>query len=797
MLFRKIKQIKHFKKYKKRNCTQLLITQRKIRKILFIFLLFCISFLKNPFFNYHMKSIILSDKYRLAVIFGTRPEAIKLIPLIKELKSKEIFNCITINTGQHREMTHQILKSFQMDKSIDFDLNIMEKNQSLTKLTSKIILELEKIYTLINPNAIIVQGDTTTAYAASFCAFYQKIPIFHVEAGLRTHNLFSPFPEEFNRKSIDIISNLYFASTEWAANNLFKENLAKDRIFVTGNTVVDSLFLTLNNTSPSEYMEELISKSENLCSPENKCKIILLTCHRRENYNYVSNILFAIFQLLKDNNDIVVIFPFHLNPNIKQSIRKEIPEYVYNQVMNGKKIKNKQYIYLNRFLMISPLDYIDLVHLQSKCYFIMTDSGGIQEEGVSMGKPILILRKTTERPEAVGSGCALLVGTDSINIYNFANKLINDNKLYNKMAKPHYVFGRGNSSKIISEIIENYFIDNESINFNISNELNKFNYSKTLINYDNLISFNENSKTNLNFNLFDVVVVLTVWKRNNLEKQLNQVKRQSIVKFKKINLIVFQNSEHIDIKDIINKWEKNKMLPENIILTYIQSPIETGYYGRFLIPLTSQVTNNAYFIICDDDVIWGDRYFENMIRVVNSGSLATRNGRIITNHFSETAKALGVKKHICYDEDIEYDFGGHLWAGKIDWLRKAWTHIPISLENSEDFWISAVLKSFYHISTKIPKCPCPKGNSIIVPDFCAVSDDSALNHIDATIGEHKVSHNIRNILMRKMTNKYNYSLLNSIKPEYVDNIHLKYVYGNKRPLFNLSDELWKGAAYWQ
>ena len=164
--------------------------------------------------------------------------------------------------------------------------------------------------------------------------------------------------------------------------------------------------------------------------------------------------------------------------------------------------------------MISPLDYIDLVHLQSKCYFIMTDSGGIQEEGVSMGKPILILRKTTERPEAIESGCALLVGTDSINIYNFANKLINDNKLYNKMAKPKNVFGKGNSSKIISEIIENYLKDNESINFNIFNELNQFNYSKTLINYDNLIYFNENSKTNLNFNLFDVVVVLTVWKRN-------------------------------------------------------------------------------------------------------------------------------------------------------------------------------------------------------------------------------------------------------------------------------------------
>jgi UDP-N-acetylglucosamine 2-epimerase (non-hydrolysing) len=240
-------------------------------------------------------------------------------------------------------MTNQILKSFKLDKSIDFNLNIMEKNQSLTKLTSKIMLELEKIYTLINPNAVIVQGDTTTAYAASVCAFYQKIPIFHIEAGLRTNNLFSPFPEEFNRKSIDILSNLYFASTNWAASNLLKENLTKEHIFITGNTVVDSLFLTLNNTSPSKYIKELIYNSENLCVFQSKSKIILLTCHRRENYNSIPNILFAIFQLLRDNDDIVIIFPLHLNPNIKRSIKSKIQEFVYNGITNGKKFTNEKY----------------------------------------------------------------------------------------------------------------------------------------------------------------------------------------------------------------------------------------------------------------------------------------------------------------------------------------------------------------------------------------------------------------------------------------------------------------------
>ena len=767
----------------------------KNKKIFLLsFLIFCNFVLKNPILNNHVKSIGTSNSYRIAIVFGTRPEAIKLIPLIKELNSYPIFNCITINTGQHKEMIHQILKSFDMEKSIDFNLEIMEKNQSLPKITSKIMLELEKIYTLINPNAVIVQGDTTTSYAASVCAFYQKIPIFHVEAGLRTHNLFSPFPEEFNRKSIDYLSSLYFASTDWAANNLIKENIKQERIFVTGNTVVDTLFLTLNYTSPSKYLQNLINKSENLCSKDAKCKIILLTCHRRENYNSISNFLIAIFQLLKENNDIMIIFPFHLNPNIKQSIKKQIPSFIYKELLEGKRINNKQFFYLNRFLLIPPLDYIDLIHLQSKSYFIMTDSGGIQEEGVSIGKPILILRNTTERPEAIESGCACLVGTSSDKIISFSNKLINNKELYNNMAQPHYVFGKGNSSKIITEIIINYFKSDDKDNSII---LNKINYSETLKNYDKLISLKINQ--NENFNLYDIVVVLTVWKRNNLEKQLIQVKRQSIIKNKKINLIIFQNSDHVKVDDIIDRWNKNNILPKNVIITHIQSPFETGYYGRFLVPLTSHVTNSACFIICDDDIIWGDRYFENMLRVVEEGSLATRNGRIIYGPFkSKTMSYFAYKKyHVCFDEDIEYDFGGHLWAGKIDWLRKAWTHIPVSLQNSEDFWISAVLKSFYNISTKIPKCPCPKKNSLIVPDFCAVTDLSSDFHMNAQIGNQSIKHNIRSICMRKMTKKYNYQLLSAIKPEYVSNINRKYFYGDKRPLFNLSDNLWNGSLYWQ
>ena len=200
--------------------------------------------------NTNLKKYFVPNTHRLAFVFGTRPEAVKLFPLIKELKENKKFICIIINTGQHKEMIQQVFDSLNMDNEIDFNLNLMQKNQSLSKLTAKIILELEDIYSLINPNAVIVQGDTTTGFAAAVSAFYQKIPIFHVEAGLRTNNKYYPFPEEFNRVTIDDLSTLYFAPTEWAASNLLKENKNSNNIFITGNTIVDSLQLTLNNTSP-------------------------------------------------------------------------------------------------------------------------------------------------------------------------------------------------------------------------------------------------------------------------------------------------------------------------------------------------------------------------------------------------------------------------------------------------------------------------------------------------------------------------------------------------------------------
>ena len=691
-------------------------------------------------------------------------------------------------------MMKQILNSLNMDNSIDFNLNIMKKNQSLAELTSKSIFKLEKLFNLINPNAIIVQGDTTTAFSAAISAFYLKIPIFHVEAGLRTHNMYYPFPEEFNRITIDDISTLFFAPTEWAANNLLKEGKNSNNIFITGNTIVDSLKLTLNKTSPSTQIKMLIDKAKSLCKPKEECKIILLTCHRRENYyKPVYNIITAIQKLLLNFNNIVIIFPFHLNPNIQKSIKNVIPDKIYDKIINGKNIDDMNFLHLNRFLIIPPLNYVDLIHLESVCYFIMSDSGGIQEEAVSIGKPILILRENTERPEGVKLGCSFLAGISINKIINYASSLLQTNDLYKNMSTCKYVYGKGNSSIIISDIIKNYFENKiqDSLSYNNSN------YKDILNNYDKSnLKTKDSTEVNYQDDSYDFVIVLTVWKRNNLERQLIQVKNQSILKNKKTNIIIFQNSNHTFIEDIVNKWKQSKNFSEKIDITFIQSPIETGYFGRFIIPLISSVRNNSYFFICDDDVIWGNRYFENMIRVVNEGSLATRNGRIIDINFkenTEVSKSKVLTKQICYNEDIEYDFGGHIWAGRISWLRKAWNHIPFSIENSEDFWISAVLKRFYNISTKIPKCPCPDEKPII-PDMCAASDISALKHVKAKVGKSSISTRIRVKLIEQIIRNFNYQRLILAKPEYVKSIHKKFIYGEK--LFNLNDSIWKDVCYW-
>ena len=322
-----------------------------------------------------------------------------------------------------------------------------------------------------------------------------------------------------------------------------KENKNANNIFVTGNTVVDSLYLTLNNTNQSEKIKKIIKKANSSCKPKNQCKIILLTCHRRENYfKPIYNIINAIQKLLKSFNDIVIIFPFHLNPNVQKSFKDVIPKKIYEKIITGKEIKDKNYYYLNRFIIIYPLNYIDLIHLEKASFFIMSDSGGIQEEAVIIGKPILILRENTERPEAVKLGCAFLTGTSFNSIFNHASSLLTKKELYQNKSKCKFLYGKGNSRVIISRIIENYFEGNKQ---NLLS-FNSHNYKEILSQYDNSIRNRKESDFDDYQNVFyDIVIILTVWKRNNLERQLIQVKNQSALRNKKTNLIIFQNSNYI------------------------------------------------------------------------------------------------------------------------------------------------------------------------------------------------------------------------------------------------------------
>lgn len=363
---------------------------------------------------------------KVMTIFGTRPEAIKMAPLVKELENREEIESIVCVTAQHREMLDQVLEVF--DIKPDYDLNIMKQGQSLSEITSRVLMGLEEIIQKEKPNIILVHGDTTTTFAGALAAFYNNVDIGHVEAGLRTWNKYSPFPEEMNRQMVDRMSDMYFAPTEVSKNNLIKENIDIDKIYVTGNTAIDAMKTTVNDN----YYNEIFDWVGN-------DKLILLTAHRRENLGEpMRNIFRAVKRIVIEHSDIKVIYPIHLNPKVRE---------VANEVFEG----------IDRIKLIEPLEVFDFHNFINKSYLILTDSGGIQEEAPSLGKPVLVLRDTTERPEGVEAGTLKLVGTDEDTIYIETNKLLNNKNEYNKMSMASNPYGDGSASRyIVDAIISKY-----------------------------------------------------------------------------------------------------------------------------------------------------------------------------------------------------------------------------------------------------------------------------------------------------------------------------------------------------
>lgn len=368
---------------------------------------------------------------KILLVFGTRPEAIKMAPLVIKLKQHPEFQTIVCVTAQHREMLDQVLDIFEIKP--DYDLNIMQKGQDLYDITSRVLVGMRNVLNEAKPDLVLVHGDTTTSTAAALAAFYQQIPVGHVEAGLRTNNIYSPWPEEMNRQITSRIASIHFAPTELGRQNLLKENIDNQHIIVTGNTVIDALYLVVDKINTDKNLEKKIVKSILSNGYDVKRlserRLILITGHRRENFgDGFIRLCTAISDLTKKFPDVDFVYPMHLNPNVRKPIHE-----VFGENLNE----------LGNIFFIEPLDYLNFVYMMEKSYLVLTDSGGIQEEAPGLGKPVLVMRDTTERPEALEAGTVKLVGTDYDKIVGEVSKLLTNKDYYNTMSQAVNPYGDG------------------------------------------------------------------------------------------------------------------------------------------------------------------------------------------------------------------------------------------------------------------------------------------------------------------------------------------------------------------
>lgn len=375
------------------------------------------------------------NKMKVLIVFGTRPEAIKMAPLIHEMKKNDLFEAVVCVTGQHREMLDQVLDVFEITP--DYDLSLMKEGQTLSTLTADIILEMPAILRKVKPDLVLVHGDTTTTFSTSIAAYYEQIKVGHVEAGLRTGNIYSPWPEEVNRRVAGCIADIHFAPTDLSKANLLAENVSTDNVFVTGNTVIDALHYAIEKIKGDSLLNDDLYRRFPFIQ-QNK-RMILVTGHRRENFGSgFENICKALYTIANDYEDVQIVYPVHLNPNVRKPV---------NDILGS----------VGNIYLIEPQEYLPFVFLMSKACLIVTDSGGIQEEAPSLGKPVLVIRDTTERPEAVAAGTVRLVGTVSDNIIKQISNILDSKEEYDRMAYAHNPYGNGlSSSKIVESIKKRY-----------------------------------------------------------------------------------------------------------------------------------------------------------------------------------------------------------------------------------------------------------------------------------------------------------------------------------------------------
>ena len=360
---------------------------------------------------------------KVMLVFGTRPEAIKMCPLVNELKSRKNMETVVCVTGQHRQMLDQVLDTFHVVP--DYDLSVMKERQTLFDITTNILNRIKEVLEKEKPDVVLVHGDTSTTFVTALACFYLQIPVGHVEAGLRTYDIYSPYPEEFNRQAVSIVSQFNFAPTERAKENLIREGKDENKIWVTGNTVIDALKTTVK----SDYTHPELEWAEG-------SRLIFITAHRRENLGQpMHNMFRAIRRVMEEHPDVKALYPIHMNPVVRQAADEELGDF-------------------DRIHIIDPVEVFDCHNIMAKSYLILTDSGGIQEEAPSLGKPVLVMRDTTERPEGIDAGTLKLVGTDEETIYNSFKELLESKEAYNAMAKANNPYGDGHACKRIADILE-------------------------------------------------------------------------------------------------------------------------------------------------------------------------------------------------------------------------------------------------------------------------------------------------------------------------------------------------------
>ncbi len=360
---------------------------------------------------------------KVMLVFGTRPEAIKMCPLVNEIRSRDSLDAVVCVTGQHRQMLDQVLKTFNVVP--DYDLSIMKEGQTLFDITTQILSKIKEVIEEVKPDIVLVHGDTSTAFVTALACYYLQVPVGHVEAGLRTYNIHSPYPEEFNRQAIGILSEYNFAPTNWAASNLIKEGKDPGRIYITGNTVIDAMKYTVTSDYSNSELEWV-----------GDSKLIFITAHRRENLGEPMRHMFrAIRRVLSEHPDCKAIYPIHMNPIVRKAAQEELGD-------------------CKQIHIIEPLDVVDCHNFEAKCYLCLTDSGGIQEEVPAFGKPVLVMRDTTERPEGLNAGSLKLVGTNEESIYHNFKELLENEEAYNLMANACNPYGDGQACRRIANILE-------------------------------------------------------------------------------------------------------------------------------------------------------------------------------------------------------------------------------------------------------------------------------------------------------------------------------------------------------